>query len=223
MPKDIIIVTGGRLGNKDFYEKRASLHGDRVLIACDGGARHLNALGLCPDVIVGDMDSLDFDLLGDYERRGAEIIRYPVNKDFTDTALALDYALGLKPSAIEIWGALGGRIDHALANIHLLMRVKESGVSAQLVDEFVEVRIADPDIRLIDAVGCLVSLIALSPVVEDITLSGFEYPLSRECLTAAQSRGISNIVVSSPAFIRVGKGDLLMVRYWQKDVFPEVS
>lgn len=222
MKKNIIIVSGGRLGNTAFFEKKVSLLEDRWLIACDGGARHLHATGLKPDMLIGDMDSLNEAQLADYERQGIKIVRHPVNKDYTDTALALDYALGLHPEAIDIWGALGGRIDHALANIHLLIRGKEARIPTRLVDEFAETMIADDEIRFVDAVGCLVSLIALSPVVEDITVDGFEYPLTHECLTMAESRGVSNVITSSPASISVGSGNLLVVRYRQKDYFPEV-
>ena len=222
MLQNIIIVSGGYLGKRAFFERRAALTENRWFVASDGGAKHLRALGLTPDVIIGDMDSLPADHLADYERQGITIIRHPVNKDYTDTALALDYALGLHPAAIEIWGALGGRIDHALANIHMLIRGKEAGISTRLVDEYAETSIAGEEIRFDDAVGCLVSLIAMTPVVEDITLDGFEYALTHECLTMGESRGISNIIAASPASIRAGSGNLLVVRYWRKDVLPEV-
>lgn len=222
MPENIVIVSGGHLGDAAFFQQRASSLAACLLIACDGGARHLSSLGLQPDVLIGDMDSLDAVKLAEYERQGVRIIRYPARKDFTDTALALDYALGLKPEAIDVWGALGGRIDHTLANIHLLIRGKMAGIPIRLVDEYSDVMIAGDETRLVDAVGCLVSLIALTPVVEGITLSGFQYPLTDESLTIAESRGISNIITASVAFIRVGAGDLLVVRYRQKNVFPEV-
>lgn len=221
MPENIIIVSGGRLGDLTFFQEKAACK-DRLLIACDGGARHLSGAGLAPDVLIGDMDSLSPECLRRYERQGIKIIRHPVDKDYTDTALALDYALALHPKAIDIWGALGGRIDHALANIHLLIRGVKAGIPTRLVDEFAEVRIADDQTRFVDAVGCLVSLIALTPVVEGVTLTGFEYPLTRESLTLSESRGVSNIISASPAFIHVETGHLLVIRYWRKDVFPEV-
>jgi len=222
MSENVIIVSGGRLGSADFFRKKVAFMKNRLLIACDGGARHLHGAGFKPDVLIGDMDSLDPDRLSGYERQGIRIIRHPANKDFTDTDLALDHALALQPKAIDIWGALGGRIDHALANIHLLIKGKEAGIPTRLVDEYGELMIAGDETRFVDAVGCLVSLIALTPVVEGITLAGFEYPLTHECLTLTESRGISNVVASSPASIRVGSGILLAIRYWQKDVFPEV-
>ena len=222
MDQNIVIVSGGRLGDLDFFRKETSQAARRMLIACDSGARHLAAAKMTPDVVIGDMDSVHPEQLSHFEGRGVKIVKHPAGKDLTDTALALDYALGLKPKKIDIWGAQGGRLDHTLANIHLLIRGKEAGIPVRLVDEYAEVRIAVDEIRFVDAVGCLVSLIALSPVVEDVTLEGFEYALTHECLTMGESRGISNVMTSSPAFIRVGAGNLMVIRYWQQDVFPEV-
>lgn len=167
------------------------------------------------------MDSVEPLQQAHYERQGVKIIRHPVRKDYTDTALALQYALSLKPQSIQIWGALGGRIDHAMANIHLLIRGKHSGVKTFLLDEFCEVFVAGADVRFENAVGCVVSLLALSPQVEGITLQGFAYPLKNGVLTLGESRGISNVVLEDPAGMLVCSGDLLVIRYRQKNVFPE--
>lgn len=223
MHQNIIIVSGGRLGDAVFFQQNLTSTGNRLLIACDSGARHLEAAGLTPDVLMGDIDSLALPQLADYERRGVKIVRYPVHKDFTDTALALDYALGLQPRSIHIWGALGGRIDHALANIHLLIKGKEKGIPTRLIDDYGEMFVVPGMTEIVDAVGCLVSIMALSSVVEGITLTGFYYPLTHETLSVSESRGISNRVTASPASVRVSSGDLLVIRYWEKDVFPEVS
>jgi thiamine pyrophosphokinase len=219
--KNIVIISGGRLGNPDFFTKCLAQADNRLLICCDGGARHLAASGLLPDVLVGDMDSIEPLQLAHYERRGVKIIRHPAEKDFTDTALALEYALSLEPESIQIWGALGGRIDHAMANVHLLVTGKYSGVKTCLLDEFCEVFVAQTDVCFENAVGCVVSLLALSPQVEGITLHGFAYPLTDGVLTLQESRGISNIVLKDPAGIHIGSGDLLVIRYRQKNVFPE--
>jgi thiamine pyrophosphokinase len=222
MVENIVIVSGGRLGDEAFFQKRILPAENRLLIACDGGARHLVRAGLKPDILIGDMDSLDPVKLADYERQDVRIIRHPARKDYTDTALALDYALSLHPRTLDIWGALGGRMDHALANIHLLIRGRDAGTATRLLDEYCEAFIACGKTEWIDAVGCLVSLIALSPVVEGITLEGFEYPLRNESLFVSESRGISNIICAEQASIRVEAGNLLVIRYWRKDVFPEV-
>ena len=219
----VIIVSGGRLGDAEFFRRRVSAVKNRLLVACDGGARHLATLGIGPDVIIGDMDSLSAEALASWERRGVKIVRYPANKDFTDTQLALDYALSCRPGAVEIWGAPGGRIDPTLANIYLLQRAWEAGVQACLIDEFTEVSLAEKETKIAGAAGCLVSIIALSPVVEGISLEGFQYPLDGENLSFAESRGISNIITAPMATIRVNRGSLLIVRYRQAGVFPEAD
>ncbi|PKN06244.1 MAG: thiamine diphosphokinase [Deltaproteobacteria bacterium HGW-Deltaproteobacteria-7] len=223
MHQHIVIVSGGRLGDMNFFRTKVEQTDNRLLICCDGGARHLTVASIIPDVLVGDMDSLDPEQLTRFERLGVNIIRYPVNKDFTDTALALDYAMSLQPEAIDIWGAQGGRIDHALANLFLLLRGKEAGIKTRLLDEYCEMFIADSEVAFADLTGCLVSLIALSPEVKGVTLQGFLYPLNEATLSMSESRGVSNIIQAEQACIRVRSGHLLVIRYRQKDVFPEAN
>src|SRR5574340_972093 len=116
----VFIIAGGPVGDKDFLKAQAAALAPVAMICADGGARHLGALGLTPDVIIGDMDSLSPDLLRRFEEGGSRGVRHPRDKRETDTQLALEYALQLKPDEIMIFGALGGRIDHTLANISLL-------------------------------------------------------------------------------------------------------
>jgi thiamine pyrophosphokinase len=222
MMTDIVIVSGGEIRNSAGFAKSVASVGRRLLICCDSGARHLSAAGIIPDVLLGDMDSIDAALIAEYRRLGVTIVELPPDKDFTDTALALDYALGLKPQQVDIWGALGGRFDHALANVLLLLKGKDAGVRVRLLDEYSEMFIAGETAQFEDAAGCLVSLIALSPAVQGVTLAGFQYPLADETLSMSESRGISNIINEPVATIQVGKGNLLVMRYWKKDIFPEV-
>ena len=222
MHQNVIIVSGGRLGNPDFFRKRMVQTGNRVLIGCDGGARHIAAASLTPDVLVGDMDSIEPSQLAHYERSGIKIIKHPAKKDFTDTALALDYALSQHPETIEIWGAQGGRIDHALANLFLLIKGREAGIKTCLIDEYCESFVPDGEVIFTDAAGCLVSLLAFSSSVEGINLQGFFYPLNDGRLVISETRGISNIISAGTASISVRSGNLLVIRYWQKDIFPEV-
>ncbi len=222
MDQNIVIVSGGRLGDLDFFRKETSQAARRMLIACDSGARHLAAAKMTPDVVIGDMDSVHHEQLADFEGQGVKIIRHPAGKDLTDTALALDYALGLKPKKIDIWGAQGGRLDHTLANLFLLIRGKQAGVKTRLMDEYCEAFVSGSQTTIMDASGCLVSLVALSWRVEGVSLKGFQYPLNNETLSISESRGVSNMIMADRAAILVRSGDLLVIRYWQKDVFPEV-
>jgi len=192
-----------------------------LIVCCDGGVRHLQQTGIKPDVILGDMDSIDPNQLESYSRQNVKIIKYPASKDFTDTELALDYALNLKPEAIYIWGALGGRLDHTLANVFLLEKTKALPIKVCLIDEYCEVFLLSGDVTINESAGQTVSLIALSPQVEGITLRGFLYPLDSAILRMGESRAVSNIINGDEAKISVRSGSLLVIRYWQKDIFPE--
>jgi len=127
----------------------------------------------------------------------------------------------LKPESIFIWGALGGRIDHTLANVFLLCKGQEKGIRTYLLDEYGEAFVLDKEATFVNETGKTISLLALSPEVTGITLSGFLYPLKEGTLIMGESRGISNIITDARASISVRQGKLLIVKYWQKDIFPE--
>jgi thiamine pyrophosphokinase len=215
----IIIISGGSSVDAAFFQKKIKEYGNFLVICCDGGARHFQNMGITPDVIIGDMDSIDPSQLAKYSSQKIKIVRYPSNKDFTDTELALDYALNLKPEKIFIWCALGGRIDHTLANLFLLYKGKALGIS--LIDEYCEVFVLDKKTSFIKEKGKTISFLALSPNVSGITLSGFLYPLEKGILKMGESRGISNIINKDRADIKVERGKLLVIKYHQKDFFPE--
>jgi thiamine pyrophosphokinase len=221
MSQIINIVSGGRLGDQSFFQKKIAQMENCLIICCDGGVRHLQQTGIKPDVIIGDMDSIDPAQLESYSRQGIKIIKYPANKNFTDTELALNYAINLKPAAIYIWAALGGRLDHTLANVFLLIKGKDASIETYLIDEYCESFILNGSNEFSSAVGQTVSLIALSPQVEGITLQGFLYPLDYATLRMGESRTVSNIINEDDAKISVRSGNLLVIRYWQKDIFPE--
>jgi thiamine pyrophosphokinase len=217
----IIIVSGGALVDRDYFYKIIRKTKKRHIICCDGGARHLEQSAIIPDVIIGDMDSIDDQQLEKYFRKGTKIIRYPENKDLTDTELALDYAMNLKPEAIFIWAASGGRLDHTLANVFLLRKAKQKGIRTYLADEYCEAFLSDKEEFFINQKGQTVSILALSSRVTGICLSGFLYPLKMASMKMGESRGISNIIQNERASLRFEKGSLLVVKYRRKNSFPE--
>ncbi|MEN6620059.1 MAG: thiamine diphosphokinase [Smithella sp.] len=221
MAKKVIIISNGRLGDPAFFRNRLNIFENTFIICCDGAIRYLDQLNVQPDLIMGDMDSVDGKRLEKYSSCGVKILKYNVNKDETDTELALKYAIGLKPESIEIWGALGGRIDHALANLFLLDLAERTGIKTSLIDEYCEIFAVEKEASLNNAVGQTVSLFVSGSKAEGITLNGFKYSLNNENLEMGSSRGISNIIVESPATIRIKSGSLLVIRYWRKDFFPE--
>jgi thiamine pyrophosphokinase len=156
-----------------------SLHSSDLIIAADGGTHHCESLGITPNVIIGDFDSLDSSKIIDYRQAGVEIIQYPIQKDETDLELVLEYTLKQGVTEIFIIGALGARWDMTLANILLTAHPKFSSSKIRLLDgsqELVLLR-GREQIDIQGRPGYLLSLIPLAGDAHGITTHGLEYPL----------------------------------------------
>ncbi|MEA3470658.1 MAG: thiamine diphosphokinase [Thermodesulfobacteriota bacterium] len=213
MEKKIFIISGGTIRDHRFLKERLAEASDPVIICADGASRQLIAHDIIPTVIVGDMDSVGEDILRYFKESGSEIVRYPKRKDETDTWLALEHALNMKPDEIIILGALGGRIDHALANIFLLVMAAEKGVKTKIVDETSELFVVKDTATIDGNVGDTVSLFPLSSSVSGINLKGFEYSLSDGVMEIGTPYGISNRLTEEEGVISVESGYLLVVRF----------
>lgn len=220
MKKVVYIITGGELGDPAFLRERAASAAPAALICADGGARHLKAAGMIPTLIVGDMDSLDRGSQESYGSMGVKIIRHPREKDETDTELALREAFVMAPDEVWIWGALGGRIDHALANLSLLVQGIQRGVDIRLIDEWCELFLVTRQAVIEGEVGQTVSLLPFMGEVSGVTLTGFEYPLTKAVLAVGRPCGISNVLTARQGVIELESGCLIAVRYFRPGRFP---
>ncbi len=191
-----------------------------LVVAADGGASGARSLGLAPDLLVGDMDSLDAAELERFRAAGVAGEIAPVAKDESDTELALLAALARGADSIVVVGAFGGpRLDHALANIGLLALHGLEHREVELIDERTRVRallapdsIGGPATRALPGpAGGLVSLLVLGGVAEGITTRGLRYPLDDEPLAAGPARGLSNVRVAADAAVTLRRGLLLIV------------
>ncbi|OHE23584.1 MAG: thiamine diphosphokinase [Syntrophobacterales bacterium RBG_19FT_COMBO_59_10] len=218
--KLIFIVSGGELGDPAFFREKTSATGPAAVICADGGARHLRAAGIAPSLIVGDMDSLDSETERYYEAMGCRIIRHPPQKDETDTELALREAFDMDPAEVWIWGALGRRLDHTLANLCLLAQGAKRGVMIKLVDPWCEVFLISGKTFIEGEEGQTVSLLPFAGDASGITLTGFEYPMAKAVMKIDRPYGISNRLVEREGIIDVEAGSLLVVRYFRPGVFP---
>jgi thiamine pyrophosphokinase len=212
MGRTVFIISGGTINDPEFLRHKVVEAQNPVIICADGAARYLRVLDIVPAFIIGDMDSIDTDTLEYFYQRGSTILRHPGEKDETDTQLALEYAIKLQPRDIFIFGALGGRIDHTLANISLLTMGDKAGVQTRIIDETCELFIVSRSVIIEGQKGQTVSLLPLSSEVAGITLEGFEYPLSDGVMEIGRPYGISNILISEKGMISIQSGYLLVIR-----------
>src|SRR5699024_3494730 len=146
------------------------------IICCDGGMHHAKALGITPDYIVGDFDSVRPEVLEEYRNMGISIRQFPTHKNETDMQLGMLLALELGATELVLIDGIGDRFDHTLANAHLLLYLLKKGVRGILVNEKNRVELIDKEVTLHGQAGDLVSTIPLSMLVEGVTLEGLEYP-----------------------------------------------
>lgn len=184
------------------------------IIAGDRGLEALYQLKIIPNHVVGDFDSVSPEILKFYKKQSQIIFHtYHAEKDNTDTDIALQLAIKLKSSRITIMGALGRRMDHALANIHILKDALEANIPCQMIDEHNRIYLINKEMTLKkDKVyGKYVSLIPLTSTVEGLTLAGFKYPLHDYTLPIGTSLGISNEIVTDTAHIEMKNGILIVI------------
>ncbi len=220
MKKVLFVIAGGQIRNLSFFQAKLSELNPSGIICADSGAGHLYSIGIIPHVIIGDMDSLTAEMLEYFKERGCKIIRYPEAKDETDTQLALEYAFGMAPDEIYLFGAIGTRIDHTLANISLLVYGAKKGMNVRFIDEWCEASIVSRELVIDGEPGQTVSLLPFSDVVKGITLDGFEYPLKDGVMEVGRPYGISNRLTSKRGVISVSTGYLLVIRYFKVGVLP---
>jgi len=196
-----IVGASPELGRVDFTARDGDL-----VIAADGGFLHLKTLGIAPDVVIGDFDSLDF------VPPSVTVLRHPQKKDDTDMMLAIRYGLDLGYSRFEIYGGLGGRLDHTFANIQALTYLARHGARGTLVGADTRATVICSGCAAFDADAAgTVSVFALDEAVTGVTETGLPYRLDDAVLTNANPVGVSNEFIGVNSEISVKSGALLII------------
>lgn len=204
----VIIFTGGSLGESDIKEIQP---GDTV-IGADYGAWFLVQHGISPDLSAGDFDSVTEEQLRKIQQSSKQFVSCdPINKNLSDTELALEYAIEMKPQEIIIYGAIGTRLDHTLANIQIMSKVLRHGIPCSIRNQHNHISVTD-SVHIVQRNDFpYVSLMPLSNEVTGITLEGFMYPLHEAVLSIGESLGISNRLLHETGTITIKEGLLLII------------
>lgn len=207
--KRVLIFTGGNLSTSLLEV----IHENDYIIGADRGALFLIENGIQPHASVGDFDSISVEQLNTVTSMSERMIKCdPIDKNLTDTELAFDVALENAPTEIVLLGGTGTRMDHTLANIHMLLRGVQHHVHCSILDEHNHITLTGSTCRVKDRGFTYVSLLPLTPEVTGIELEGFQYPLHNATLKIGQSLGISNRLSGDLGTVKVEGGLLLIIQ-----------
>ena len=207
MPKCVIFCAGS------FDGLAAPIEKDDYIIAADGGLHHVESLGIPPHAVLGDFDSLG------YVPAGAEV--FPVEKDDTDSMLAVRKALALGYQEIWIYGGLdGARLDHTLSNLQVLQYLANQGAVGYLIGlTAIATVVQEEAITFPKGAEGILSAFCVGPDATGVTITSLQYPMKNGALTAAYPLGVSNHFIGEEATISVERGSLLLL--YPKEVgFP---
>jgi len=204
-----IIFANGDLPNIRIAQDL--LQPDDFLIGVDGGTVHIFNMGLRPNVVVGDMDSIPEEILSRLTASDVEINLHPADKNETDLELALDYAIRSAHREILILAAMGGRLDHALSNLLLLTHPRLQDLKIRIDDGMEELFFCRDQVHVHGRPGDLVSLIPWGGQVTGIATNHLKWPLRGETLVPYKTRGVSNQMLAEAASIKIASGLLLII------------
>ncbi len=200
-----MIIGGADIGRYDRI--RSYLRKDDFYICCDSGLKHREGLGIVPDLIVGDFDSHENPHLD------VETITLPREKDDTDTVFAVKEALSRGFQDFLLVGVIGGRLDHTLGNVSLLLMLDAQGKTATALDDFSEMEIVSGQPAQIEDRYPYFSLLNISGTAQGITIKNAKYSLAEAEISCEYQYGISNEVLpGKTAVVTVNHGRLLLIK-----------
>lgn len=187
-----------------------------LIIAADSGALKAAQVGLRPQVVVGDGDSLPADRIAELRTNGVEVKVYPQDKNESDTELCVREALSRGATSLTLLGGFGGpRLEHSIANLLLLTLPELAGLDVALIDGSSSVRViggaGSADIVLHGEIGDWVSLLPLSDEVQGVTTVGLRFPLAEETLLQGPTLGLSNELGAAVAAVHTRRGRLAVI------------
>ncbi len=189
------------VGGGDFASQKFQTRQDDLVIGVDKGYEYIRDQRV--DMVVGDFDSLG------YAPAHPNIIKLDVRKDFTDMWVACESGREKGCSEFVLYGGLGGRLDHTLANLQLAYHLAEEGCKVTFVDVAQTILVTNSDLELVGKAGKTISIFAKDQAT--ITLTGFDYPAQNFTLKDNFPMGVSNVATAEIAKIQVHSGTIVVV------------
>jgi len=204
----VVLVCNGSISDYDCIKKFISP--SDYIISVDGGARHLREMGILPNILIGDFDSANSADLEFFINQGIEVYKFPLEKDMTDSELAIEKALEMGADELQFIGAIGSRVDHSFANILLLKKLLDIGVKACIIDENNQIYMFNTTFTIPKHDGYKLSLIPVSEKVTGVSTRGLKYKLNDATMLLGTSWGVSNEFLEDNATVTIEEGILLV-------------
>lgn len=205
-----LIFCGGAIDDYGFIKRY--MQGAELVLCVDSGARHCRKLQVTPDFLIGDFDSISEDDFSALAEAGVPIIRYPAEKDMTDSELAVQTACDRGCKSVILLGAIGSRLDHSLSNLFLLKKMADLNVEGMIANEYNEVMLINGSITLEREEGTFITLLPLAGSAKGVTTEGLYFPLADATLEVGSSWGVSNKFADNVATVTVKEGYLLVIK-----------
>lgn len=204
------IISNGEFNDSDYIRKL--INNCDYVICADGGANIAYKLGIVPNLIIGDLDSADKQIIDYYKKNGVQVDKYPTEKDETDTQLATLKAIEIGADEIIYIASIGSRFDHSIANLSLLLYLLKRNIKGIIASEKNEIHLVDRSLELEGKIGDIVSLIPYSTDVKGIYTDGLYYSLSGQDMSLDMPYGISNVFINNKIKIKIDSGLLLVIK-----------
>lgn len=186
----VLVVSGGSPPSQELLVKEANKAS--LIIAADSGGDVLYKYSILPNIILGDFDSIDRNVLEFYKSKENNIYIYPPEKNFTDTELAFEKALEANAEEIVILGATGSRLDHVLGNLGLLYRGLSKGVKTTIKDNNNTIFLVDKPTKLKGYIGQTISFQGFRERVMNFSIKNAKYELNNYKLNFGEPLTVSN-------------------------------
>lgn len=210
--KRAILVTNGTCSEPEYYRDFIMQNSSEnsILIGIDGGSNILRDLGIVPNLILGDMDSISKENYNYFAEQDTEFLIFPKNKDKTDTQIAIEHAIENGFNEIYVINETGNRLDHFISNIYMLVKFYKQ-VDIKIVNNRNLIFLSDSEFELEGHPGQYISLIPLNEKVTAASSEGLKFPIIDTVLIRGETTGVSNEFIEDTCFVKISSGTLIVI------------